>query len=380
MIVQLAGTRHAFRAALLSAAAATGFTVLAYTGQTTDGFVHTNFSGPLGLLGIPAADSQSDVVAIGDGTADAAELSSLLQSTAPTTNPLDPQQLLYQPGGSPNSSQVNVLPSQVPGAPAASAQISEQSLTMHSKPVIDANGQVDCTGAVSCDFDPNTQVTRVVYPDGVVALVQRVNDMTMVAFQTLNSTLQQQLATLNLPPLPSLPPAPMAAAPPAAPAQPALPAPAATLAPVPDPAEVARVRVPAAGADPTSEPAVAADPATGNSAAASASATPPALSPSGIRPGPRVNVSRPPVDLSPTGPNRPNSPKPGSDFVSGTINAVSDAVGSVVEKVREAVDGINRGANQIKTPVPKPTESEPDRSVGHQSRDRSALNGSAGAR
>lgn len=374
MIGQVAATVHALRAALLSGAAATGFTILAYTGQTTDGFVHTNFSGPLGLLGIPAADSQSDVVAIGDGTGDAAELSSLLQSTAPTANPLDPQQLLYQAGGTPNSSQVNVLPPQVPGAPAASAPISEQSLNSHSKPVIDANGQVDCTGAVSCDFDPNTQVTKVVYPDGVVALVQRVNDMTMVAFQTLNSTLQQQLATLNLPPLPSFTPAPMAAAPPA---PPALPAPAATLAPVPDPAEVTRVRVPAAGVDPTSESAGAVGSATDNPAATSTSATPPALSPSGIRPGPRVNVSRPPVDLSPTGPNRPNSPKPGSDFVSGTIDAVTDAVGSVVEKVREAVDGINRGANQIKAPAPKPTQSDPDRSGGRHGRDRSALNGSA---
>ncbi len=359
---------HVVRAALASAAVATGFTVLAYTGQTTDGFIHTNFSGPLSLLGIPAADNQSDVVAIGDGTGDAAELSSLLQSTAPTAQPLDPNQMLFQPGGSPNSSQVNVLPSQASGAPVASAPVPQQSLNLHSKPVIDANGQVDCTGAVSCDFDPNTQVTKVVYPDGVVALVQRVNDMTMVAFQTLNSSLQQQLATLNLPPLPSIAPAPMAAAP---------PAPAATVAPAApaDPSELARVSAPAAGATPTSEPTTAANPEADR---ATSAVTPPALSPSGIRPGPRVNVNRPPVDLSPSGPNRPNSPNGGTDVVSGAINAVSDAVGSVVEKVRDAVDGaINRGANQIKTPTPRPTKSDAS-DPSRTGRDRSGLNGSTG--
>jgi len=64
--------------------------------------------------------------------------------------------------------------------------------------------------------------------------------------------------------------------------------------------------------------------------------------------------------------------------VSGAINAVTDAVGSVVEKVRDAVDGaINRGANQIKTPAPRPTKtdaSDPSRT----GRDRSGLNGSTG--
>ena len=356
----MGSARYVLRAALASAAVATGFTVLAYTGQTTDGFVHTNFSGPLSLLGIPAADNHGDVVAIGDGTGDAAELSSLLQSAVPSAAPVDPNRMLFQPGGSPNSAQVSVLPSPA-SAPVASAPTTLQALSVPSKPVIDANGQVDCTGAISCDFDPNTQVTKVVYPDGVVALVQRVNDMTMVAFQTINSTLQQQLATLNLPPLPSVAPAPLAAVP-AAPS--ATPAPAATLAPAAPagPPDLTNARTQAVGADPSAAPTATSEPATGGATPPSV----PALSPSGIRPGPRVNVSRPPVDLSPNGPNRPNAGNAGSDFVSGAI----DAVGSVVEKVREAVDGIARGANQIKTPDTEPSRADVTGTV-RDGRDRS---------
>ena len=38
---------------------------------------------------------------------------------------------------------------------------------------------------MSCLTDPATHVTTVTYPDGVVALIQQINDMTVVAYQTV---------------------------------------------------------------------------------------------------------------------------------------------------------------------------------------------------
>jgi hypothetical protein len=72
----------------------------------------------------------------------------------------------------------------------------KQSLGLPPKPVVDALGRVDCTGAVSCKTDPNTNVTTVTYPDGAVALVQQINDMTVVAYKSLAETLQNGVQSI----------------------------------------------------------------------------------------------------------------------------------------------------------------------------------------
>jgi hypothetical protein len=49
---------------------------------------------------------------------------------------------------------------------------------------------------VSCKTDPKTHVTTVTYPDGAVALVQQINDMTVVAYKTLAETLQDGVESI----------------------------------------------------------------------------------------------------------------------------------------------------------------------------------------
>jgi hypothetical protein len=133
------------------------------------------------------------VLAIGDGAADTSELAAILNSPLPVGTGNSPYQLAFEAGVGPNSLEVNAIPAE---APALSATTAKKSLSLPAKPVIDSQGRVDCTGSVSCLTDPATHVTTVTYPDGVVALVEQINDMTVVAYKTVTETLKTQVQAL----------------------------------------------------------------------------------------------------------------------------------------------------------------------------------------
>ena len=183
--------RPAARAGATAVAAATGLMVLASTGQTPSGFVPASFGGPLGLFDSSSAAAMADVVSIGDGPTDASELATLLKTAGPiTSSPSTPLQATFTPGAVPNTAELSVEPSAGP----ASAVTNKQSLPL--KAVLDGQGKVDCSKAVSCQTDPVTHVTTVTYPDGVVAIVQQLTDMTLVAYKTVGEAIQDGVGSL----------------------------------------------------------------------------------------------------------------------------------------------------------------------------------------
>ncbi|AKK26057.1 hypothetical protein [Mycobacterium sp. EPa45] len=108
-----------------------------------------------------------------------------------------------------------------------------------SKPSVDKSGGVDCTGTTSCQTDPRTQITTLTYPDGVVAIIQRINNITLVAYKTLGAAVRGEALPAPIPDAPPAPPAPPAVQPgPAAAVQtsPTAPPPSPTPAPVGAPA------------------------------------------------------------------------------------------------------------------------------------------------
>lgn len=298
--------------------------LLATTGQTTDGFVHANFGSPMGIFGAAPDDSQTGVMAIGDGSSDATELASLLSVTGTTTAKPGPLRVAFETGG-PNASELKVFPTTGPAA----ARISDQSLVLPSKPVVDAQGRIDCSGSVSCQTDPATNITTVTYPDGIVALVQKINDTTVIAYKTLTDALPAPLQNL----LPSAPASASSAAAAAAPV-----ADAAAAAPVAD----APVADAAAAAAP-----VAADPSV---------APLPDISAATIRP--RVTVSSPPLDYTP-GPGKtggvfgnplqlPTNTTNPVDIVKDAVNSVVNAIGGVVNN---ALKPGNHSSSRTKAPA-----------------------------
>ncbi|MGV1088307.1 MAG: hypothetical protein ACOYBX_10010 [Mycobacterium sp.] len=307
-------TKQMARAGVTALGVAGGLMLLATTGQTTDGFVHANFGSPLGIFGAAPADSQVGVMAIGDGSSDATELASLLNVSGTTTAKPGPFRVAFAPGDGPNAAEMKVFPTADPAA----AQISDQSLAMPNKPVVDAQGRIDCTGSLSCQTDPATNITTVTYPDGVVALVQKINDTTVVAYKTVTSALPSQLQNL-FPQLPA--PAPMPAA--------AAPAPSSAPAPATEASEPAPVT-----ADPTAAPV-------------------PDISAATIRP--RLTVTSPPSDYAPgkTGTVSGN-PLQLPSSITNPVDVVKDAVGSVVNAiggiVNDALKPNNHSSNRTKAP------------------------------
>jgi hypothetical protein len=304
--------KDGLRAGATAVGVAAGLMVLASTAQTPDGFVRASLGGPLAPFGI--GNTTSDVLSIGDGAGDPSELAALLKGSAPNTGgglPDSPYRAAYEAGATSGVAPPEVLLE--PGPIDAPAPTVSSTAIPAAKSVVDSQGRVDCTGAVSCQTDPVTQVTTVTYPDGVVAIVQKVNDLTIVAYKTLTEYLPPSVQTL-LPPVPTKAPPVVAAAPP----------PMAS-APSPQP------EIPAVLAPPTQDESVvpAFDPG------------PPApdlLDPSeDSSPGPRVNVTRPPRDFSPdSGPDDPRTPNgPNNNFPG--LDKVKDALGSVVDKVGDAV-------------------------------------------
>jgi len=320
---------HGLRGGAAALGVSAGLLILASTTQTPDGFIHASFGGPLDIFGDPSGD----VLAIGDGPADATELAALLQTPVKgtTKQPDTPFRVAFEAGSTPDTTALNVFAADEPsGLPTAN-----QSLDLAAKPVVDNHGRVDCAGSVRCDFDPATNVTTVTYADGLVAIVQKINDLTVVAYKNATGHLPKPVQSL-------LPPAPTQVAPPLAAA--AAPATAPATAPVLPP--------------PASETAAAAvDPGP----AAPIEDLGPELG--ATRGGPRVNVTRPPMDFTPgrggsdapfaggsgTPANIPAPKLPNLDKVKDALDSVADAVNDAVSKVGKA---LGAGAAE------KPTKSE----------------------
>jgi len=323
---------YTLRAGAAAIGVSTALMVVASTAQTPDGFIHASLGGPLDIFSNPS----SEVLAIGDGPDDATELAALLNTPveALNGNPDSPLRVVFDEWAEPNGSAPTILPA--PGQ--AGERTAKQSLQQIPRAVVDAQGRVDCTGSVSCAFDPTTKVTTVTYPDGVVAMVQKVNDLTVVAYKTAAENLRTQVQTfLGLSAAAEVPTplaaaaAPVPATAPVSPPPPASPT-AETLAPVINPGPPAPKPV---LTDPTAE-----------------------------RPGPRVNVTRPPMDFTPgrdTDPRLPSvgngpTPKlPNLDTVKDAFDSVADAVGDAVDRVGKA---IGAGASE-KPATDKPANDKP---------------------
>jgi len=310
-------TNHATRAGVSAVGVAVGLMVLASTAQTPDGFTQASFDGPLSIFGNSAPDPQGDLLAIGDGTVNARDLAAILNGPTPAIDGNSPF---------PAAAGAAVEPSGIPGssAPAADPLVgvatSKQSLGLSPKSVVDSQGRVDCTGSVSCLTDPATNVTTVTYPDGIVALVQKINDMTVVAYQSVADALPSELKTL-LPPV-SVPTMQQAAAP--------MPA-----------ASVPTIQTPT-----TPDPGASPDP--------SAAAVPPQISASTVRP--RVVVA--PAPSSGPGPARRPAQSPALTIPDikpvSPLDVVKDAITSVVDAVtgNHTASRVTSGSNPTVSPEP----------------------------
>ena len=301
--------RPAARAGATAVAAATGLMVLASTGQTPSGFVPASYGGPLGLFDSSAATAMTDVVAIGDGPTDATELASLLKTAGPiTSSPSVPLQATFTPGAVPNTAELSIEPSAGPN----SAVTTKQSLAL--KPVLDGQGKVDCSKAVSCQTDPATNVTTVTYPDGVVAIVQQLSDMTLVAYKTVGQAIQDGIGSLlKLPQTPG-------------------PLPAASEIPAPVP--VVSAPAPKPVVDPTPQINARPDsPSVETGPAAPSAPSAPDISASTVRP--RLTITNPPTDFGPAKPGSSGGSVP--QLPAGTFGVLKDAVDSMVDAVTGAV-------------------------------------------
>ncbi len=312
--------KDGLRAGATAVSVAAGFMVLASTTQTPDGFVHASFGGPLDIL----ATTTSDVFAIGDGTGDASELAALLKTSGagPEDNPNEPFRVTVQDGESSNATTVNVFPTL---DPTVTPTTEDDALPLPSKPVVDASGRVDCAGALSCKTDPVTKATTVTYPDGVVAVVQKVNDLTVVAYKRIGKNLRTEVQAILQPALETAPPVLVAPAPiPTADPSWQIQAPAPAPAPIPAPTE-------------QQPPIPAIDPGP--------PAPDTAILESGIDlpRGPRVNVTRAPEDFGPAFiPDAeqpvppPSMPPPSMPKLPG-LGKVKDALDSVVDAVKDGI-------------------------------------------
>jgi hypothetical protein len=244
----------------------------------------------------PDADEQ--VLSIGGGSDDAATLAELLDSTDPSANVFH---INYEFDARAKVQVLTVFTD------------SNAQATHESKQTVDQAGGVNCTGAAICHTDPSSGTTTITYPDGVVAVVERINDIAVVAYRTLGAAV---LGHLKPPAVDA--PAPQAATPPAEPAAP----------------------VPAPAADPAPAPA-------GTPAAPAAAST-----------GPRLNVVRPAPDFTP-GRSGVTTTSPGanSDLSKTTDKFVADVLTKVSDTVNHLLnpESAPSGVGKVGTP-PSPAE------------------------
>lgn len=261
--------------------------------RTSDGgLVYANLlGGPVGLYGATRADSDTDVISIGNGPDAAPQLAELLESTVPPTGVFG---VNYEFDARAKTQVLNVFTD------------AEALSRRNAKKSVDDAGDVDCTGAISCRTDPRTQITTVTYPDGVIAMIERINDLTLVAYHSLGSGVLGR-------PAPAPSPTPQAG--PSSPAS-ADPAPA-TAAPAP--------------AAPPAPPAPS----------ASAPAAPAADT------GPRLNVVRPAPDFTP---GRSTSTGTSTSQVKpGLPEAVESLTGTVTDMLNRVSDTVKKVFNRDAT-------------------------------
>lgn len=325
------------RAGATALGAAAWLLILATTAQTRDGFVHASVGGQRDVFG----ETALDIVVIGDGASDASELAALLK--APGATGLGSAELpfrhLAEAGANPGATAdsggtadpVGTGPGGLPTAdPVTGVRPNPDGAGPPARPVVDQRGQVDCSGAVSCDTDPVTRITTVTYPDGVVAKVRKVNDLTVIAYQALEW----------LPVVEGLTP-PLAAA-------------SADPSAVPAPEPVAQTPPPSPDSAPPDDSAPPAFPGVDPGPPAPDAVTPGG---DGHPRGPMPEVTPPSLEFSPD--DDPGSdrwkPSPPKSEPSG-LDKAKDALGSAVDGVRDAVGGvIGRSASE---PPEKRAESE----------------------
>ena len=327
--------KDTLRAGATAVGVATGLLVLASTAQTPDGYIHASFGGPLDVLSAftsgNTTTSTTDVLAIGDGSNDASELAALLKGqigpAARGVVPNSPYRVAYEAGAAPTdvTGPVVLSPVNLDPAAATAAPTRKDAAILPSKPVIDSQGKIDCTGAVSCRTDPTTNITTVTFPDGIIAVVQKVNDLTVVAYKTITDALPAEISAL-LPPVPTTAPPPLLAA-----VAPPTPVPTVVQAP---PVVASTAPIATAPATQTSKPAI--DPG------------PPApsvdLDTTGS--GPKVSVTTPPKDFSPGQGDTAGSTGPGSSIdvpapkTPSLPTKVKDTIGGVVDSVKGAVGSV----------------------------------------
>lgn len=329
--------KDTLRAGATAVGVATGLLVLASTAQTPDGYIHASFGGPLDVLSAFTSEntttSTTDVLAIGDGSNDASELAALLKGqigpAAQGVVPNSPYRVAYEAGAAPGAAvtgPVVLPPVTLDPAATTAAPTRKDAAILPSKPVIDSQGKIDCTGAVSCHTDPVTNITTVTFPDGIVAIVQKVNDLTVVAYKTITDALPAEISAL-LPPVPTTAPPPLlaAVAPPTA-------VPTVVQAP---PVVASTAPIATAPATQTAKPAIDPGPPA------------PSIDLDTTGSGPKVSVTTPPKDFSPgqgdttgsTGPSSsidvpaikvPSLPTKVKDTIGGVVDSVKGAVGSVL--------------------------------------------------
>lgn len=312
------------RAGAMAVGVAACLMALASTAQTPDGYIHASFGGPLDVF---STSTPADVLAIGDGTNDANEIASLLKGpvgpAAREGAANSPYGVAYQAGQgvsapSPDTEAIDVTDPKIQMPPVTAAPTIKDSAILPSKQVIDSQGRIDCSGAVSCRTDPTTKITTVTYPDGVVAIVQKINDLTVVAYKTITEALPTEISSL-LPPAPTTGPPPLLAA--VAPA----------MAPAPTPASQVAAPEPVVTPPEPETPSAPIDPG------------PPAPSIDLDDDGPRIDVTKPPMDFSP-GQDDAGTDKPAPQVPD--LGKVKDTIGGIVDDVKDAVGkALNPGAS-----------------------------------
>lgn len=307
--------KDGLRAGAAAVGVAAGLMVLASTSQTPDGFIHASFGGPMDVF---SPGSAADVLAI-DGRAsyDASELAALLKGPAsPIAElPNSPIRAAFEAGATPSPTTQTTTPSVVPFVGPTAAPALKDAAILPVKPVVDSQGRVDCTGSVSCKTDPTTNTTTVTYPDGIVAIVQKINDLTVVAYKTLTDVLPEDVRAF-LPPVPN-------------PGQVSIASPPAPFSTATSP--VAPSSLPSAAAVPSIDmPTPSFDP---GPIAPDTDLLDPADTPK--RSGPRVNVVRPPMDFSPDTDSGGSAGKTPlgkvKDAIDSAVGAVTDAVGKALK-------------------------------------------------
>lgn len=337
--------KDTLRAGATALGVSAGLLILASTAQTPGGYIHANFGGPLDVFSNNAS-SAADVLAIGDGNNDATELATLLKGpVSPAAKsgviPDSPYRVAYEAGAAgvaaAPGAEMPSLPTVDDPAIATAAPTRKDAAILPSKPVVDSQGRVDCSGALSCRTDPVTNVTTVTYPDGVVAIVQKINDLTVVAYKTLTQMLPSEISSL-LPSVPTPTPPPVLAA--------VAPTPIPTVAPTVTPS-VAPTQVPAVTPKvPVVESDEPSTPAGAETAPAPINPGPPApnIDVDLTDNGPKVNVTTPSKDFSPghdTGDT--GTDDSGTDVSTPKIpglGKVKDAIGGVVDSVKGAVGSV----------------------------------------